>query len=57
MSRWLRGGAAFAAAALVVLMAASLVLGKGGFLLDGKLRTGDTVTVPAGRPRDRGRHD
>lgn len=46
MSRWLRRGAAFAAAALILVLAAGLVLGKGQ-LLDGKLRTGDKVTVPA----------
>ena len=46
MSRWLRRGAALAAAALILVLAASLVLGKGQ-LLGGKLRTGDTVTVPA----------
>ena len=39
-------GAASAAAVLLVFMATSLVLGK-GLLLDGKLRTGDNVTVPA----------
>jgi cytoskeletal protein CcmA (bactofilin family) len=42
----LRRGAALAAAALMLVLAASLVLGKGE-LLGGKLRTGDTVTVPA----------
>ena len=46
MSRWLRRGAAVAAAVLMLVLAASLVLGKGE-LLGGKLRTGDTVTVPA----------
>jgi hypothetical protein len=46
MSRWLRRGAALAAAALILVLAASLVLGKGQ-LLGGKLRTGDNVTVPA----------
>ena len=46
MSRVLRRSVAFAAAALIVVLAASLVLGKGQ-LLGGKLRTGDTVTVPA----------
>jgi hypothetical protein len=46
MSRWLRRGAALAAAALILVLAAGLVLGKGQ-LLGGKLRTGDTVTVPA----------
>jgi len=46
MSRWLRRGAALAAAALILVLAASLVLGKGE-LLGGKLRTGDNVTVPA----------
>jgi hypothetical protein len=46
MSRWFRQGAALAAAALILVLAASLVLGKGQ-LLGGKLRTGDTVTVPA----------
>jgi hypothetical protein len=46
MSRWLRRGAAVAAAVMILALAASLVLGKGE-LLGGKLRTGDTVTVPA----------
>ena len=46
MSRWLRRGAALAAAALILVLAASLVLGKGE-LLGGKLRTGDNVTLPA----------
>jgi hypothetical protein len=46
MSRWLRRGAAIAAAALILVLAAGLVLGKGQ-LLGGKLRTGDNVTVPA----------
>jgi hypothetical protein len=46
MSRWLRRGAALAAAALILVLATSLVLGKGQ-LLGGKLRTGDNVTVPA----------
>ncbi len=46
MSRWLRRGAALAAAALILVLAAGLVLGKGE-LLGGKLRTGDNVTVPA----------
>lgn len=46
MSRWLRRGMAFAAAALILVLAAGLVLGKGQ-LLGGKLRTGDNVTVPA----------
>jgi hypothetical protein len=46
MSRWMRRGAALAAAALILVLAASLVLGKGQ-LLGGKLRTGDNVTVPA----------
>jgi len=45
MSRWLRRGAAAAAAGLMLVLAVSLVLGKGE-LLGGKLRTGDTVTVP-----------
>jgi hypothetical protein len=46
MSRWLRRAAAIAAAALILVLAAGLVLGKGQ-LLGGKLRTGDNVTVPA----------
>jgi hypothetical protein len=46
MSRWMRRGAALAVAALILVLATSLVLGKGE-LLGGKLRTGDTVTVPA----------
>ena len=46
MSRWLRRGAALAAAALILVLAASMVLGKGQ-LLGGKLRTGDTVNVAA----------
>jgi hypothetical protein len=46
MSRWLRRGAALAVAALILVLATSLVLGKGQ-LLGGKLRTGDNVTVPA----------
>ena len=46
MSRWLRRSVALAAAALILVLAASLVLGKGE-LLGGKLRTGDTVTVSA----------
>src|SRR4029077_11073546 len=46
MTRWLRRGAALAAAVLILVLAAGLVLGKGQ-LLDGKLRTGDNVTVPA----------
>ena len=39
--------AALVAATLLLALAAGLVLGK-GTLLNGKLRTGDTVTVPAG---------
>ena len=46
MSRWMRRGAALGVAALILVLATSLVLGKGE-LLGGKLRTGDTVTVPA----------
>jgi hypothetical protein len=46
MSRWLRRGAALAAAVLLLVLVAGLVLGKGQ-LLGGKLRTGDNVTVPA----------
>jgi hypothetical protein len=46
MSRWLRRSVALAAAALILVLATGLVLGKGE-LLGGKLRTGDTVTVPA----------
>ena len=46
MSRWLRRGAAVGAAALLLVLVAGLVLGKGQ-LLGGKLRTGDNVTVAA----------
>jgi cytoskeletal protein CcmA (bactofilin family) len=49
MNRKLRRGAAFAVAALllvILVMGASVALGN-ALLLDGKLRTGDTVTVPA----------
>lgn len=46
MSRRLRRSAAVGAAGLLVVLAAGLVLGK-GVLLDGKLRTGDTVIVAA----------
>ncbi len=46
MRRRFRRGAAFAAAALLLVMAASLVLGK-GVLLDGKLRLGDELNIPA----------
>ena len=46
MSRRLRRSAAVGAAGLLVVLAAGLVLGK-GVLLDGKLRTGDTVVVAA----------
>lgn len=46
MSRRLRRSAAVVAAAMLVVLAAGLVLGK-GVLLDGKLRTGDAVTVAA----------
>jgi hypothetical protein len=46
MSGWMRRGVAVAVAALMLVLATSLVLGKGE-LLGGKLRTGDTVTVPA----------
>ena len=46
MSRWLRRGAALAAAVLLLVLVAGMVLGKGQ-LLGGKLRTGDNVTVPA----------
>jgi hypothetical protein len=47
MNRILRRGAALAAGALLLVMAASVVLAN-ATLLGGKLRTGDTVTVPAG---------
>jgi hypothetical protein len=46
MSRWLRRAAAIAAAALILVLAASLVLAKGQ-LLGGKLRTGDNLNVAA----------
>src|SRR5438552_154402 len=46
MSRWARPILAVAPAVLLLVLAASLVLGKGQ-LLGGKLRTGDVVTVPA----------
>ncbi|MDQ2854007.1 MAG: hypothetical protein M3R32_04020 [Chloroflexota bacterium] len=46
MGRWLGRGAALAAAVLLVLMATGVVLGN-GLLLDGKVRTGNTVTVTA----------
>lgn len=47
MSRKIRRGVAVGVAGLLCIMAAGLVLGK-GVLLDGKLRTGDTVIVAAG---------
>ena len=56
MNRMLRRGAAFAVAALllvILVMGASVALGD-GLLLDGKLRTGDTVTVPASETWDGG---
>jgi hypothetical protein len=46
MTRNLRRGAALAAALLLTLLATTMVLGQDE-LLGGKLRTGDTVTVPA----------
>src|SRR5437773_12046594 len=46
MSRWARPVLAVATAVLLMVLAASLVLGKGQ-LLGGKLRTRDVVTVPA----------
>ena len=46
MSRMLRRGALLAIAALLLVMAAGVAFGQ-EFLLDGKLRTGDNVTVPA----------
>jgi hypothetical protein len=46
MRRQLPRAAAFVTAGLLLILATGLVLGK-GILLDGKLRTGDTVIVPA----------
>ena len=46
MNRMVRPVAASAIAALLLMMTVGAVMGK-GFLLDGKLRTGDTVTVAA----------
>jgi len=46
MNRILRPGLAIAAALVMLLLLATLVLAETR-LLDGKLRTGDTVTVPA----------
>ena len=46
MNRMVRPVAASAIAALLLVIAVGAVMGK-GFLLDGKLRTGDTVTVAA----------
>lgn len=51
MSRRLRRGAAVGVAGLLVVLATGLVLGN-GTLLDGKLRTGDTVVVAAGETWD-----
>ncbi|HET7520338.1 MAG TPA: hypothetical protein VFK61_02240 [Candidatus Limnocylindria bacterium] len=45
--RGLRWALAVPAALLLVALAATLVMGAETRLLDGKLRTGDTVTVPA----------
>ena len=51
MKKTLLRAAVVAVAVLLLVAATSLVLGK-GILLNGKLRTGDTVTVPAGETWD-----
>lgn len=51
MTRNLRLGAALATALLLTLLATTMVLGQDE-LLGGKLRTGDTVTVPASETVD-----
>lgn len=51
MTRIQRRGVALVAALLLIVLAATVVLGQDA-LLGGKLRTGDTVTVPAGETVD-----
>ena len=47
MTRFLRRAPALLAALILIAITATMVLGVETRLLDGKLRTGDIITVPA----------